>query len=122
MKQARRRFSPEVIHKIKDEIHCLLKVKFVRTARYIDWVSNIMPVMKKNGKLRVCIDFRNLISATPKDEYPVPIAHMLVDATIGHNILSFMDGYIGYNQIFIAEKDASKIAFQCPCALALMNR
>ena len=61
--------------------------------------------------------FRNLSSATPKDEYPMPITNMLVDAATGDNILSFVDGYSGYNQIFIAEEDVLKIAFQCPGAL-----
>ena len=107
-----------VIHKIKDEIHRLLKAKFIRTARYVNWVSNIMLVMKKNGKLRVCIDCRNLNSATLKVEYPMPIADMLVDATVGHNILSFMHGYSRYNQIFITEEDLSKTTFHCPSALS----
>ena len=57
---------------------------------------------KKNGKLRICVDFRNLNKATPKDEYPMPIADLLVDAAAGHKIISFMDGNAGYNQIFMA--------------------
>ena len=117
MKQASQRFSPEIIHKIKNEIHHLLKAKLIGTTRYINWLSNIVPIMKKNGKLRVCIDFRNLNSATPKDDYPMLIADMLVDTATSHNILSFMDGYSGYNQIFIAEEDVSKTVFQCLGAL-----
>ncbi|XP_072080962.1 uncharacterized protein [Arachis hypogaea] len=73
--------------------------------------------MKKNGKLRVCIDFRDLNNATPKDEYFMPIADMLIDYAVGNEILSLMDSYSGYNQIFIAEDDVSKIAFRCPGAL-----
>ncbi|KAL1321072.1 hypothetical protein AAHE18_14G102400 [Arachis hypogaea] len=73
--------------------------------------------MKKNGKLRVCIDFRDLNNATPKDEYFMPIADMLIDSAAENEILSFMDGYSGYNQIFIAEDDVSKTAFRCPRAL-----
>ena len=52
--------------------------------------------MEKNGKLRVCIDFRDLNKVTPKDEYPMPIADMLVDAASGHKMISFMDGNVGY--------------------------
>ena len=73
--------------------------------------------MKKNSKLRVCIDFRDLNNATPKDEYHMPVADMLIDSALGNEILSFMDGYSGYNQIFIAEEDVSKMAFRCPGAL-----
>ena len=49
IKQAPRRFSPEIVLKIKEEIQRLLKSKFVETARYAEWISNIVPVLKKNG-------------------------------------------------------------------------
>ena len=49
----------------------------------------MVPVYKKNGKLRVCIDFRNLNKATPMDGYPMPVADMLVDAAAGHKVISF---------------------------------
>jgi hypothetical protein len=65
----------------------------------------VVPVYKKNGKLRVCIDFRNLNKATPMDGYPMPITDLLIDAVAGHQIISFMDGNAGYNQIFMAEED-----------------
>ena len=76
---------------------------------------------KKNGKLRVCIDFRDLNKATPMDGYPMPIADMLVDAAAGHKVISFMDGNAGYNQIFMAEEDIAKIAFRCPGAIGLFE-
>ena len=52
----------------------------------------MIPVYKKNGKLRVCIDFRNLNKATPMDGYPMPVADMLVDDAAGYKVISFMDG------------------------------
>ena len=72
---------------------------------------------KKNGKLRVCIDFGDLNKATPMDGYPMPIADMLVDAAAEHKVISFMDGNAGYNQIFMAEEDIAKTAFRCPSAI-----
>ncbi|XP_025647821.1 uncharacterized protein [Arachis hypogaea] len=63
------------------------------------------------------IDFRDLNNATPKDEYFMPIADMLIDSAAGNEILSFMDGYSRYNQIFIAEDDVSKTTFHCFGAL-----
>ena len=117
VKQTPRRFAPAVVSKIKEEIERLLKSKFIQTARYVEWLANIVPVLKKNGKLRVCIDFRNLNTATPKDEYAMPVAEMLVDSAAGFQYLSMLDGYAGYNQIFIAEEDVPKTAFRCPGAL-----
>ena len=76
---------------------------------------------KKNGKLRVCIDFRDLNKATPMDGYPMSIADMSVDAAVGHKVISFMDGNAGYNQIFMAEEDIAKIAFRCPGAIGLFE-
>ena len=118
-KQAPRRFRPELHEPIKAEITRLFEAKFIQPCRYAEWVSNIVPVWKKNGKLRVCVDFRDLNKATPKDEYPMPIADMLVDAASGHKMISFMDGNAGYNQIFMAEEDVPKTAFRCPGAIGL---
>ncbi|KAM2893649.1 hypothetical protein FF1_008976 [Malus domestica] len=116
-RQPPRRFSTEVQLGIKDKLVRLLKDGFIRTARYVEWLANIVPVLKKNGALRICIDFRNLNLATPKDEYTMPISDLLIDAAANHAILSFMDGYAGYNRIFIAKADVHKTAFRYPGAL-----
>src|ERR1044072_2812342 len=88
-----RRFAPVVMSKIKEEIERLLQSKFIKTARYVEWLANIVPFIKKNGKLRVCIDFRDLNDATPKDEYAMPVAEMLVDSDASFEYLSMLDGY-----------------------------
>ena len=54
-------------------------------------------MMKKYGKLRVCVDFRDLNAATTKDMYVMPIDDMLVESTINNELLSFIDGFSGYN-------------------------
>jgi hypothetical protein len=68
---------------------------------------------KEPGKLRVWIEFRNLNRATPKYEYPMPIADTLINNASGNKIISFLDGNAGYNQIFMAEEDVSKTTFIC---------
>ena len=82
---------------MKEEIEKLLKAKFIRPTRYVQWLVNTVPMMKKNEKLRVCVNFRDLNAATPKDMYVMPIANMLVDSTSNNELLSFMDGFYGYN-------------------------
>nr|CAE04481.1 OSJNBa0029L02.22 [Oryza sativa Japonica Group] len=119
--QPPRRCKADMLEPVKAKIKRLYDAGFIRPCRYAEWVSSIVPVIKKNGKVRVCIDFRNLNKATPKDEYPMPIADQLVDAASGHKILSFMYGNAGYNQIFIAEEDIHKTAFRCPGAIGLFE-
>ena len=105
--------SKEVELKVKEEIEKLLKAKFIRPKRYVQWLANIVLVMKKNGKIRVCVDFTGLNVVTPKDMYVMPIADMLIDSTRNNDLLSFMDGFSSYNQILIAIDDISKTAFRC---------
>jgi hypothetical protein len=64
-----------------------------------------------DGRWRVCVDFRDLNMATPKDEYPMPVAETLINATASNKILCFMDGNAGYNHIFMAPEDIHKTAF-----------
>ena len=72
---------------------------------------NVVLVPKKDGKVRVCVDFRDLNKVSPKDDFPFPHIDLLVDSTIGHSMLSFMDGFSGYNQIMMALDDMEKTTF-----------
>jgi hypothetical protein len=76
---------------------------------------------KESGKLKVCIDFCNLNRATPKDEYPMPIADTLINNAPGHRIISFLDGNARYNQIFMDREVTSKTAFICPGFIGLFE-
>ena len=67
------------------------------------------------------MDFRDLNKATPKDEYPMPVAETLINAAAGHKMMSFMDGNAGYNQIFMAPEDVNKTAFRVPGAVGLFE-
>jgi hypothetical protein len=118
-KQALSRIKPKIMEDVKIEIIRLYEAKFIRQCRYAEWVSSVVPVYKKNGKMRVCIDFRDLNKATPMDVYHMPVANMLVDVATSHKVISFMDDNAGYNQIFMAKKDIHKTAFRCPGALGL---
>lgn len=101
-KQPLRHLALEVISKVEEEIERLLEARFIKMPRYLEWLSNIFLVKKKNRKLRACIDFRDLNTTTPKEKHQMMMADMLVDSTLGNEILSLMEGHLGYNQIFIA--------------------
>lgn len=68
-------------------------------------------VKKANGRWRMCIDFTDLYKAYSKDSYPLPRIDQLVDSTTGHQLLSFMDVFSGYNQIKMDETDQEKTSF-----------
>ncbi|KAK1662329.1 hypothetical protein QYE76_050488 [Lolium multiflorum] len=119
--QRARQMKAEVLEEVKKEIKKMLDAGFIRPCRYAEWISNVVPVEKKDGRWRVAIDFRNLNSATPKDEYPMPVAETLINAAAGHKILSFMDGNAGYNQIFMAPEDIHKTAFRVPGSVGLFE-
>jgi hypothetical protein len=99
----------------------MLEAGFIRSCRYAEWISSIVAVQKKDGQWRVYVDFRDLNRATPKDEYPMPVAEMLINAAAGNKILSFMDDNAGYNQIFMAPEDIHKTAFRVPSAMGLFE-
>ena len=75
------------------------------------WLANTVVVKKKTGKWRVCMDFTDLNKACPKDHFPMPKIDQLVDATVGHPQMSFLDVFQGYHQIPLALDDQEKTAF-----------
>jgi len=68
---------------IQSEVKKLIDSSFIREEQNPDWVTNIVPVTKKNGKIRICIDFCDLNKACPKDEFPLPITDVMIDNTCG---------------------------------------
>nr|XP_009791875.1 PREDICTED: uncharacterized protein LOC104239038 [Nicotiana sylvestris] len=104
VKQAQRRFRPELIPSIDAKVNKLIEAGFIQEVKYPTWISSIVPVKKKNGQIRVCIDFRDLNNACPKDEFLLPIPELMIDTTTGYEAMSFMDGSSGYNQIRMSPK------------------
>ena len=102
VKQNLRRLHPRWSLQVKEEIQKQLRVGFLSVVEYPEWLANVVPIPKKDGKVRVCVDFRDLNKASPKDDFPLPHIDMLVDSTAGHPMLSFMDGFSRYNQILMA--------------------
>jgi hypothetical protein len=74
-------------------------------------LSPIVVIPKKNGKLRICIDFKKLNVATKKDPYPLPFIDEVLNIVTGYEAYSFFDGYSRYHQISLAPEDKYKTAF-----------
>ncbi|KAI5396064.1 hypothetical protein KIW84_062308 [Lathyrus oleraceus] len=81
VKQKLRRTRPKMAVKIKEEVQKQLDAGFLAVKNYPPWVANIIPVPKKDGKVRMCVDYRDLNRASPKDDFPLPHIDVLVDNT-----------------------------------------
>ena len=97
IKQKLRRLYPRWSLQVKEDIQKQLSVGFLSMVEYHKWLANVVPLPKKDGKVRVYVDFCDLNKAIPKDDFPLPRIDMLVDSTAGHSMLSFMDGFSRYN-------------------------
>ena len=73
----------------KEEIDKLLKVGFIRLVKHATWLSPIVVVPKKNGKIRVCVDYRKLNIVTITDAFPLPFIDCVLDAIADHDMYSF---------------------------------
>jgi hypothetical protein len=71
-------------------------------------------VKKANGKWRMCIDFTHLNKACPKDKFPLSRIDSLVDATASSELMSLLDCYSGYHQIWMKKEDEPKTSFITP--------
>ena len=97
VRQKLRPVHPKKIAAIKAEVEKLLKFGFIYPVPLIEWVSNLVLVAKKQGTIRVCVDYRDLNKACPKDNYLMPFIDQIIDNCARSVIFSFMDGFSGYN-------------------------
>ena len=114
IKQGSRKMSEgrqAVARKLVDE---LLHAGIIREVLHPKWISNPVVVEKSNDKWRLCVDFTNLNKACPKDEFPLPRIDQLVDATSGCELMSFLDAFSGYHQVWMAKEDEEKTSFRSP--------
>ena len=113
-KQPPRRSSKEHSDATKDEVTELKQERAIKEVFYPEWLANIVVVKKKNEKWRMCMDFMDLNRACPKDPFLMPRIDQLVDATISHHWINFLDAFQGYHQISLALEDQEKTVFVTP--------
>ena len=113
-KQLPRRPSKQHAEAVREEVAKLKQAGAIKEVFYPEWLANTVVVKKKSGKWRVCIDFTDLNKVCPKDPFPMPKIDQLVDVTVGHPRMSFLDTFQGYHQIPLALDDQEKNAFVTP--------
>src|SRR5215216_2044261 len=114
VKQTLRHFFEPKLQAMGEELAKLLEAGFIREIKHPDWLANLVMVPKKDRSWRLCVDFKDLNKACPKDPFPLPRIDQIIDATAGHDSLCFLDAYSGYHQIKMKESDQAATAFITP--------
>ncbi|GKA22875.1 reverse transcriptase domain-containing protein [Tanacetum coccineum] len=111
VRKKKRGQAPERNKAIQEEVEKLMDVRIMKEVHYHSWLSN--PVMVKNydGTWRMCVDFKDLNNACPKDCYPLPEIDWKIESLCGYPFKCFLDAYKGYHQIKMAKEDEEKTAF-----------
>jgi hypothetical protein len=113
-KQRLRKMFDEKAEAAKVEVHRLLEAKFIEPISYPIWLANVGMVQKKSGKWRMCIDFTSLNKACPKDNFLLPRIDKIVNSAAGCKVMSLLDCFSGYHQIYMKEEDKASSSFITP--------
>lgn len=96
---------------MQKELNKLIEINIIFPIKHTSWVSNLVPVRKKNGELRLCVDFRDLNRSSLKDHHRLPSMEQILQFVSGAERFSLLDGYSGYNQILVKDEDQYKTTF-----------
>ena len=89
----------------------LLEANIIFPIKHSSWVANLVPVRKKSGEIRLCVDFRDLNRDYLKDHHPLPSMEQILSKVSGSERFSFLDGFSGYNQVLVQESNKYKRTF-----------
>jgi len=110
--QKKRKLDEDRRKVAREETDKLVQARFIQKAHYTTWLANVVMIKKANDKWQMCVDYTDLNKACPKDSYLLPTIDRLVEGAAGHQILSFLDAYSGYNQIQMHHRDREKTTFR----------
>ena len=112
--QKLRKMHPSLEPAVKREFNKLLTTRIIFPVHHTQWVAKLVPVRKKNGDIRLCVDFQNLNRSSEKDNYHVPPMEQILQKVSGAQMLSLLDGFSGYNQVVVSPADQLKTTFRTP--------
>jgi hypothetical protein len=110
--QKLRKMHPNLEPQVKAELNKLLVARIIFPVRCKQWISNLVPVRKNNGDIRLCVNFRNVNRSSEKYNYPVPPMEKILQCVSGSKTLSLLDGFLGYNKFLVAYEDQLKTTFK----------
>ncbi len=109
--QARYRLNLNYVIDVKHDIDKLLATRFIQPIEEATWLSPIVTMPKKNGKLKICVDFKKLNKETKKNPYLLPLSDEVLNTIARYEAYSFLVEYSRYHQILIALEDRYKTTF-----------
>jgi hypothetical protein len=107
--QARYRLNPNYVVIVKQDIDKLFAISFIKLVEETTYLSPIVVAPKKNGKLRICVDFKKLNATTKKNLYPLSFTDEVINIVLRHKVYTFLDGFPRYHHISITPKDQHEI-------------
>jgi hypothetical protein len=113
-KQKLQKMSDDKAEGARNKVKRLLNARVIREVTCLEWLANTVMVKKANVKWSLCIDFIDLNKACPKDEFPLPRIDSLIDVTATLELMSLLDCYLGYHQIWMNKEDEPKASFITP--------
>lgn len=96
-RQKLRNFNPIIANAISKEVEKMFKARIIYPIHHSTWIANIVPVRKKNGEIRIYVDFQNLNQASLKDNYTLPNMDHILQTVSGSEMMSMLDGFSGDN-------------------------
>jgi hypothetical protein len=106
--------SDDRVKSAEAEVQKLLDARIIREVQYHVWVANVVMVLKKNKNMLMCIDFTELNKTCPKDPYPLPRIDIIFDQAAGCEMLSLLDCFSRYHQVWMRREDEAKTRFTTP--------
>ena len=76
-----------------------MEVGFIREVKHPTWLANPVMVPKKNDTWHLCVNYKDISKVFPKEPYPLSCIDQIIDATMGHELFSFLDAYSGSHRI-----------------------
>ncbi len=110
IKQRPYQIDPNYARRVREDLD-KKHTQFIFPTKTTQWLSPLVIILKKNGKLCICVDYQKLNSQTKKDPFPLPFLDSILDLIVRHDMYSLMDGYSGYNQMKVVEEDKEKMLF-----------
>ncbi|KAH9319141.1 hypothetical protein KI387_020910, partial [Taxus chinensis] len=105
------RMNPNMCIRVKEELDKMIASSIIEAMEESEWISPMVINIKKDGKIRICVDYRELNAVCIINLFPTPFTEEILEGVAGREVYSFTDGFSGYHQVRIAKEDQDKTTF-----------